>query len=226
MNPITDPAWFYSSLAQSAASIVGVVGAVFLARLGDHRAWVLVERERLADELRQYGQTFETNAANYVDQAFLARQAPPLTPGDVQALSEGAGALSGLTGRVEPKRMAAIELTIEQTAKKCEQQAPDAWARSVLLRDAEDVGRLRRKVELFRARALPSTLIAVWALLAWLTIFGVIWPLTVLPALPQMSVSKCLILTLFGIGILGFVVFLAYELWQFRQLGQFDWKKR
>jgi hypothetical protein len=66
----------------------------------------------------------------------------------------------------------------------------------------------------------------VWALLAWLSAFGVLVPLAVLPGLPQFVVSKWLILTGFGVGVVGFVLYLAYELWQLHQLGQFDWTRR
>jgi hypothetical protein len=222
VDEIKDAAWFYSSLAQSAASIVGIVGAVFLTRVTDHRGRMVEEGHSLAGELVQYGETFAKAATDYTDAATLAMQRPPTTPADNQAVGEGATALSLLTGRVEPKRMAAIERRLTE----CERQAPGAWAKGELHQKAEYLSLLRRKVESFRARALPRTLIAVWVLLAWLSVFGVLWPLAVLPALPQIGVSKRLILTLFGAGVGGFVVYLAYELWELRRLGQFDWRKR
>jgi hypothetical protein len=202
---------------------VGIVGAVFLSRLIDHRARMLEERGHFANELVQHGEdTFSRSAKDYVDAAFIARQRPPPAPADAHALGEGAAALSELRGRVEPKRMAAIEGRLVE----CEGQAPGGWAKGLLRQNAEHLGRLRRKVESFRARSLPRTLMAVWALLAWLSVVGVLWPLAVLPGLPQIAVSKKLILTLFGVGVLGFVMYLAYEFWELRRLGQFDWRKR
>lgn len=220
MDQITDVGWFYSSLAQSAASIVGIVGAVFLTRLMDHRERMREERQHLFDNLGAFGRSFAAQAGNYTDAAFLVEQQS--TPADKQALGDGAAALRLLTGRVEPRGMAAIERRLAE----CERRAPSSWAKGHLHRNAEHVGLLRRNVETFRDRALPRALIAVWGLLAWLSVFGVIWPLAVLPALPQTVVSKGLVLTFFGLGVFGFVVYLAYELWQLRQLGQFDWVGR
>ena len=79
---------------------------------------------------------------------------------------------------------------------------------------------------MFRGHTLPRTLIAVWALLAWLSIVGVLWALAVLPALPQLVVSKGLILTGLGVGVVGFVVYLGCELRELRRLRQFDWRRR
>ena len=78
---------------------------------------------------------------------------------------------------------------------------------------------------MFRARALPRPLIVGLVLMTWLSVFGVLWPLAVLPARPQLAVSKGLILSCFGVGVLGFEVYLAYELEQLSRLGQFEWTK-
>jgi hypothetical protein len=69
MDPINDVACFYSSLVQSAASIVGIVGAVFLSRLTDHRARMLTERGHLAPELADHRRTnFAQRATEYTNQ--------------------------------------------------------------------------------------------------------------------------------------------------------------
>ena len=219
MNTITDVAWFYSSLAQAAASIVGIVGAVFLTRLMDHRGRMLEERRQLAAELADHGRTFAQRMKEYTDIAYLAAQ--QTAPADDRALHEGARALRLLRGRVQPRRLAAIERRLAE----CARQASGDWAKGQLQQNATHLGCLRRKVELFRAGVLPRPLIVGWALLAWLSVFGVLWPLAVLPALPQLAVSKGAILTCFGVGVIGFVAYLAYELAQLHRLGQFDWTK-
>jgi hypothetical protein len=221
MDTITDVAWFYSSLAQAAASIVGIVGAVFLTRLMDHRERMLKERRDLATQLGDYGlNTFAVWVTEYTDPAFLATQ--HTTPADDQALRHGAAALARLLRRrVEPGTLAAIE----QRLGEYEQQASSAWAKGQLHQNAVHLSLLRRKVELFRAHALPRTLIVGWALLAWLSVFGVLLPLAVLPARPQWIISKGLILTCFAVGVLGFAAYLAYELVQLHRLGRFNWTK-
>jgi len=49
---VTDPSWFYSSLAQSGAAVVGVMGAIFIARLVQHLPEVAESRSRLLEEFR------------------------------------------------------------------------------------------------------------------------------------------------------------------------------
>jgi hypothetical protein len=49
MDTINDPAWFYSSLAQTAAAIVGLIGAVLGSRIIDHIGLLRSER-RVIDE--------------------------------------------------------------------------------------------------------------------------------------------------------------------------------
>jgi hypothetical protein len=47
VDKITDPAWFYSSLAQTAAAIVGVVAAVLASRILDHLGLIRTERREI-----------------------------------------------------------------------------------------------------------------------------------------------------------------------------------
>ncbi len=50
MNSI-DPAWFYSSLAQAAAAIVGLVGAILGSRIIDHIVMMRLERKDLGQKI-------------------------------------------------------------------------------------------------------------------------------------------------------------------------------
>jgi hypothetical protein len=49
MDTINDPAWFYSSLAQSAAAIAGLLGAVLGSRIIDHIGVLRAKRQELDD---------------------------------------------------------------------------------------------------------------------------------------------------------------------------------
>ena len=49
---ITDPAWFYSSLAQASAAIVGLMGAVLMTRVMDHLGQVRADHRELTNEIR------------------------------------------------------------------------------------------------------------------------------------------------------------------------------
>jgi hypothetical protein len=50
--PVTDPAWFYSSLAQAAAAIIGLLGAILLAQLLRHADDMAKSRNELVTRFR------------------------------------------------------------------------------------------------------------------------------------------------------------------------------
>lgn len=52
MSMTTDPAWFYSSLAQASAAIVGLIGAILGSRIIDQLQLMRRERAEIAEQLR------------------------------------------------------------------------------------------------------------------------------------------------------------------------------
>jgi len=46
-----DPAWFYSSLAQASAAIVGLIGAILGSRIIDHIGRMRLERNQIDMEI-------------------------------------------------------------------------------------------------------------------------------------------------------------------------------
>lgn len=88
-----------------------------------------------------------------------------------------------------------------------------------------DIARLEAVAEqlfLFERRVLPRGLFVVAALVAWLTITGVLWPLSVLPGIAG-SVSKASILSALAVGTVGLLGYIGYELVQLRDLARFKW---
>ena len=100
---IKDPAWFYSSLAQAAASIVGLVGAILAARLIDHLALmrgVRIDVEARIRELRNrmlYQRSRALSIKEYLDthiaedDALIARGATTKTISIVNAWDRWGG---------------------------------------------------------------------------------------------------------------------------------------
>jgi hypothetical protein len=62
-----DPAWFYSSLAQVAATIVGLIGAVLGARIVDHIALMRSERRDLDVSVRQICQGISERIESFAE---------------------------------------------------------------------------------------------------------------------------------------------------------------
>jgi len=217
---MNDPEWFYSSLAQSAASIVGVVGAFFSVRLNDHFKTMERRREIFESSFRSRQRGFVDRAREFVDKRILSRQ--QMGPGDEDLLKKASDSLQSLTGRVSPKKMAAVERELGSLGG----QANGAWTKGILRQSAELLRLLREEVESFQAAVLPWSFFIVIGVLAWLSAVSVIWPLAILPAHATLGLSKGLLIPLFAIGILGLLVFLGYELRRLHNLAQLEWRVR
>lgn len=86
MNGVIDPAWFYSSLAQASAAIVGLVGAVLGSRILDHVALMRSERrdiDRTVDAVRR------THEARLEDWRMFRQYLDQEIAADKHALTQG-----------------------------------------------------------------------------------------------------------------------------------------
>lgn len=81
-----DPAWFYSSLAQASAAIVGLVGAVLGSRIVDHIALMRGERRKLDESIGDIRRHFDSRIDNL--QA-VERNWEENRTSDVEALQQG-----------------------------------------------------------------------------------------------------------------------------------------
>ena len=67
MDTINDPAWFYSSLAQTAAAIVGLIGAVLGSRIIEHIGLLRGERKLIDEQIASVGQSIRQNTEQIND---------------------------------------------------------------------------------------------------------------------------------------------------------------
>lgn len=217
---ITDAAWFYSSLAQASASIVGVTGAVFAARITDHVRDARRIYDETARQIVERVSALRTAADSLTNEEKLV--AGRTTLEERQTLAQVAELYRTLKGPVLPQKLRAC---IGELGRHLRQlQSP--WASELVSLHVGGLRDLDRQISDFRLEVYPRSLWAIWALLAWLTIFGVIWPLAALPGLPgTLVLSKGLVLPLFSLGAIGFVLYLLYELVQLWRLGRrFEWR--
>ncbi len=62
-----EPAWFYSSVAQSASTIVGLLGALQITRLSDHATRLRRERSSLDSQLAKVMEAYQRRTAHWQD---------------------------------------------------------------------------------------------------------------------------------------------------------------
>ena len=205
MTEITDASWFYSSLAQVAASIFGIIGAVFATRIADYAR----STNDAFDDIQRGLDACHVNLLSSADSMLDALTHHTVQPTESSALMTAAARYRGLSGPVDTARLQS--LGAELTALQSGISSP--WALKFLRQHVDWLKDAGRPIPAFRSMALPGSLWAMWFLLAWLTLVGIIWPLLALPGLAGTTLlSKWLILALFSAGALAFDVFLLREL--------------
>jgi hypothetical protein len=219
MSEIGDPAWFYSSLAQVSASIFGIIGAVFATRIADYAG----RTNDSFDSIQRGLDDSHTNLRAHADIITNERSYDSsVQEADRLALTAAAGIYRQLKGPVDRARLR--RLAEEVTALQLRLTSP--WALQYLRQHAGWLNNHERELRTFRSMAFPGSLWAMWGLLAWLAVVGIIWPMLAPPGLAgTWYLSKRLILGLFSAGAVAFIIFLLRELvllW--RLTTRFEWR--
>jgi hypothetical protein len=219
VTDITDPAWFYSSLAQVSASIFGIIGAVFATRLSDYTQGAIAAHDQVQRaistvyiDLLNHAEAM-TNPKNY-DGATTTR--------DIEILNRAAALFKGLRGRVTNR---GLQKLID-TLKANQEGATAPFATGYLDQHVPWLERVHYQVKFFRRTAAARPLWAMWFLLAWLTGVGIIWPMMALPGLDGARFGKTYILALFSLGAVAFVIFRLLELIRLRISTRDLWWRR
>jgi hypothetical protein len=205
MTEIADPAWFYSSLAQVSASIFGIIGAVFATRIADYAR----ATNDAFDDIQRGVDACHANLLSGADSMLDALTHHSVQTTEHSALITAADIYRRLKGPFDTAR---LQTLIGEVAA-LQSQVTSPWALQFLRQHVDWLKDAGRQIPAFRSMAFPGSLWAMWFLLAWLTLVGIIWPLLALPGLAGTTLlSKRLILTLFSAGAVAFDVFLLREL--------------
>lgn len=219
-NDITDPAWFYSSLAQVSASMVGIIGAVFATRIADYTERVRKSFDDIQRTILSHHNNLKAAAKTMTDeQTLIANHAEQH---DRPMLAEAATLYRTIAGRVTPKDVQRLIAGVNDIRPRL--QGP--WPINLLDTQGAWLADIDHQLCEFRTMAWPRSLWAVWVLLVWLTFVGIIRPMVALPGIGgTVLFSKEVILLLFSAGALVFVAFLGYELMRLWRLAlRFEWR--
>lgn len=239
-----DPNWFYSSIAQCAAAVVGLLGAVLSGRLQEQRARVRESHEEVSVAIRNLRaavrSTIDRLEAHIAWTESLGKPEGPLVlKQKLTALWSGAEIGSHVDisiAEIETAHVRSAAARILITALE-HPRAPSnildlgllaaAYAHaSAVLQTDED----RRPIETWqlqiegiqgahrhhRAVASVSGAIVFTSILGWIIAFGVVVPLEYLSSFDVNS--KQSLITLFGVGLAAIPIFLANEIRRIRSL--------
>lgn len=246
---ITDPAWFYSSLAQASAAIVGLMGGILTARVSDHLALKRRERGELMTEInnvQRHLASRRTHLGSFRDfiRTELERDREAIQdgratrPGPATIIGwgfSGSGTGGGPVAVAEDRPQREAELLMAEAVLPWYEELSGRITADTLMRrvrqlrdaggqqvagDVAPLEHLAPKIQRFSDTVLPRSFPVVVILLAWLAGVGVVWPLAVLPGIPgQPWMGKPAMLLAFAFGLLGLLVYLAVELVGIWRLG-------
>lgn len=244
-----DPAWFYSSLAQSSAAIVGLIGAIFGSRIIDHLACMREERNELNRRIGTVYRQIMSNIQHWTDfrrylEFELREDTAAIERGESRRRSREVmdwgmrGSGSEVSNLQEHKREMQGKLDVllkllpaytplmgpfherdvieyAQRLRRYANEAPER-AKGLMLSDVETLEDIvSNYIRPFRARLLPKAFLAVFAVLVWIALTGIIWPLWALPGLRQGYPKSAMLAALFA--------YFGYQLVELRRLEQLRW---
>jgi len=163
-----DPNWFFSTMSQSTAALVGFIGAILLAKLMDHKnsSDLARERETLGDSLSAWRHNALVHAHNV-----LARHQPPrLEVEKVMALLEDDAAFRSAS------RFIRLTGRLEALMKPVQAGLPNDPDVTSLRDDAPRARKLWVHWQLYNARIVPNALYLIMLFLVVFGWFGIVVP--------------------------------------------------
>ncbi len=216
-TPSTDPAWFYSSLAQVSAVIVGLIGAILGTRLINHIAEVQLARKGIEAKLL-YVQEMLADRASRIQRFYELVQDVPTAGRAALAyeLFRGDALEDHIRQRAAALRGVLYEIPAGTGGQK--------QAREELGHEVNVLEDTANELRMFRLRLVPRPFIAMLLVMGFLTAAGIVWPLWALLEPPAPDRQN--MLSLFSLGMIVLVVYFGYELLSLRKLGTISWPKR
>ena len=245
-----DPAWFYSSLAQAAAAVVGLIGAILGNRLVEHLHAMRSKRRELESKIRPIqaevslqmqgwrngevslrGQLGEVESrlgkVNAPGSQALDRDRPRMLQELEVRKSELEKGIQPLQEILEVLPILEGEikdLNLDHVQDRIEALPNDHLHRTEALRILRKLLPLEEEIGRFRDGLLPRWFWLVFVLLAWIAATGIVLPLAALLGTTHILISyKSFLLAAFVLGLAGLVVYFAYVLKEVRNLRQLTW---
>ena len=244
-----DPNWFYSTLAQSAAAIVGIVGSVLVVRLQSQLEIARRNKEQL---LRAFLECRGRWISYTAQMTSIIQYVQKTTPLVTQALGKGVNQLTvteevtfgGSRGgspwqmQIGPDTIGKFQktqATAEEIAKvlsdlsrvkdleRLEMQSRAAQAlgltappdsRNIVDPVLNDLKRLIEPISRHQADTTTRTSIILTGVLAWLCVFGLLFPLTFLSA--HAETHKYWLTIAFAVAVLALPAVLALQVHEVR----------
>ena len=224
-----DPTWMYSTLAQTAGALVGLLGAVLISRVISHREGL----QPLAADIRQRIHSVLTmaqgNHSTIVGRLNELSFGPDGMAWYAQIAERYQRLQQQLAGEVNRDRLPEYVALL----RECVDTYPPTENASLNSNDMRQpiegnithLEQLRNRLAALDAQLIPQSLWVVFLLLAFLAVVGVAWPLVELAVLTdETSWRMSALMTSFVSGVFALVAYFFSLLRDLRAFGRFHWR--
>jgi hypothetical protein len=245
MDDATQLTYFYSTLAQTAGAIVGLIGAFLVSRIvphieklneGKQGIWETIHRALDANNvfrksIEESVNLSKTNRESLRDQLAKGADVKEHLEWRIEyhtLLEQAQAVWRTLSGRVNSWDVSSYHSSIEPTVASLErkQQRTNESMQGRMLIDC--LVSLKSQLDALDKLILPNWVKYGMLVLIWLLIFGVIWPMYGLWVMSyqRSQTPSSFLLWGFLIGIALLIGFFAWGFWKNRSYRSFCWEKQ
>ncbi len=224
---MSDPGWLYSSIAQVAAAIIGLVGALLGSRLIDHLRTQQAERRKLEQAIFPIMAEPKAEIAGWIERMGFLKEtiqkrgkpgvtAIPDAEQQLEKLRKLIGLAPTFQGAVGSLRLPELQKHIDDLS--------GTYLHASVVRFMDRLTKIERQISTYRSGLLPNMFFFLFVVLVWLSVVGVIWPLMALPGLPTSSFfGKRWIMFAFSFGLVALCLYFIRLFLEARKLGNVEW---
>jgi hypothetical protein len=234
-----DVTWFYSTLAQTAGALVGLLGAVLVSKIIDHNGVLRQYNDDVRRKINKLLGHIDYRIATMKSQENanrrnleLLRNSPGANPAEIKglevSLSAGAIAQKAYRPLTGPASIATVTAYIDGLEAAQSALGTDPTEQSTAREIDTDIRIFQQLLDTLHAlqrQLLPPSFTFVLNVLGFLAVAGIAAPLS---GLAYITGHSSLMWTMLICFVAGLIAMLAYFWHQFRELtalGQFEWEQ-
>ena len=226
-----DATWMYSTLAQTAGALVGLLGAILISRVISHMSALqphIADIRQRIHHVLEMAQGNRSTIVGRLDESSFGLEGMAwyaLLAERYQQLQQQLAGEVNRDGFLE--YVAPLRECVDAFPASANENLRSNDMRPSIQSDILHLEQLREGLAALDAQLVPQSLWVVFLLLAYLSVVGVVWPLVELAVLTDETSWRMLALMVgFIAGVSALVAYFFYLLRELRSLGRFHWRTR
>ena len=224
-----DPTWIYSTLAQTAGALVGLLGAVLISRVISQMSELQPKITVIQQQIHNVLVAAQGNRSTIMPRLRESSFGPDGMAWYALLAERHQTLEQMLRGEVNRDRLSDYITLLSECVKTFPASANPSLhsndMRPGIVGNITHLEKLREKLVDLDAHLVPKSFSMVFVVLAFLSLVGVAWPLVELAALTEAtSWRMSALMVAFNGGVLALMGYFFYLLWELRSRGRFHWK--